>query len=276
MSTCKYCGQKVGFFKNAHKECEAAYETGKANLVDLISQSINEGTDFSTFETKVGSLAQNAYIKAAELSELYGQGFDKSIESFLDDGVITVEEEEKIANFKSHFKFNDTILDKKGSLQKIVKALVLRDVLEDKTASRLNISGNLPFLLQKDETVIWLFQEVECYEQRTRTTYEGRSQGVSIRVAKGVYYRTGSFKGNPVVSEHAVSLGTGIMALTNKNLFFGSASKTFKIPYNKLISITPYSDGIGLQKDGVSARPQIFKPLDGWFAYNLIANLSKR
>jgi hypothetical protein len=37
--------------------------------------------------------------------------------------------------------------------------------------------------------------------------------------------------------------------------------------------MTQYSDGIGLQKDGVSAKPQIFKGLDKWFTYNVISNL---
>jgi len=274
MSSCKYCGQNAGLFKSVHKECVTAYETGKVSIVDMIGLAICEGADFKTLEAEVSKVAAKSYIKPDELSELYCLGFDKSIESFLEDGVVTVEEEQKIENFKNHFTFPDDVLDKRGSLQRLVKSLILRDIFENKMPSRLNISGDLPFLLQKDENVIWLFQGVECYEQRTKTTYEGRSQGVSVRIAKGLYYRTGSFKGNPVMSEHAVLLGTGIIALTNKNLYFGSDSKTFKTPYNKLISITPYSDGIGMQKDGVSAKPQIFKPLDGWFAYNLISNLS--
>ena len=36
----------------------------------------------------------------------------------------------------------------------------------------------------------------------------------------------------------------------------------------------PYQDGIGLQKDGATAKPQIFKNIDGWFTYNAISNLT--
>ncbi len=275
MSTCRLCGQKAGLFKSVHKECIIAHETGRSAIVNIIIEAICEGKDFPNLEKEVTNLATNSFISPDELNDLYKQGFDKSIESFLEDGIITVEEEKKISKFKNHFSLFDFVLDNSGSFQKVIKSLILRDVFEDKIPSRINISGDLPFLLQKDESVIWIFQEVECHEQRTKTTYEGRSQGVSIRIAKGLYYRTGSFKGHPVISEHSVLLGTGIIALTNKNLYFGSNSKTFKTPYSKLISITPYSDGIGMQKDGASAKPQIFKPLDGWFAYNLITNLSK-
>jgi hypothetical protein len=52
--------------------------------------------------------------------------------------------------------------------------------------------------------------------------------------------------------------------------------KNFRIEFNKIITMTKYEDGIGLQKDWVSAKPRIFKNLDGWFAYNAISNLNKK
>ena len=147
MSTCRFCGQKAGLFKNVHKECMIAYETGTPAVVNMVSQAICEGSDFSRLESDVKNLATNSFIKEHELTELYYHGFDKSIESFLDDGVITVEEEQKILNFKKHF--NDLSLDNSDSFQKVVKSLVLRDVMESKLPARLDISGDLPFLLQK-------------------------------------------------------------------------------------------------------------------------------
>ena len=70
-----------------------------------------------------------------------------------------------------------------------------------------------------------------------------------------------------------VNYGSGIMAFTNKHLYFESPSKTFRTAAKKIVSITPYDDGIGVQKDGVTAKPQIFETGDGWFTYNLAQNL---
>jgi hypothetical protein len=64
-----------------------------------------------------------------------------------------------------------------------------------------------------------------------------------------------------------------MLALTNKHLYFSSGLKSFRIKYEKIISIDPYSDGIGITKDGVTAKPQIFKNIDGWFIYNYIQNI---
>lgn len=275
MGICKFCGQKAGLFSSSHKNCENSYLNGKREIVNKISNAINSETEFSNFDLEIQKFAVSSFIKKEELPELYGLGFDKSVEDFLEDGVLSEDEEQKIKAFKSHFNFEQNILDKKGSLQKVVKALILRDVFDGKIPeSRLDFKGNLPFLLQKGETLIWVYQDVELYEQKTVTTYQGKSQGVSVRVAKGLYYRTGSFKGNPVKSEQTVFHGKGILALTNKQLYYTSPGKTFKTPYSKIISLTQYSDGIGIQKDGTS-KPQILKDLDGWFAYNLISNLSQ-
>lgn len=276
MGTCKFCGEKAGLFSSSHKNCATSYLNGKSAIVNKIANAISNKTEFPDFDKEVQQLAITTFIKKEELPELYSLGFDKSVEAYLEDGILSTEEEQKITAFLGYFNFDQNIIDKRGSLQKVAKASILRDVLEGKIPeSRLNLQGNLPFLLQKGETLIWVFQDVEFYEQKTITSYEGRSQGVSVRIAKGLYYRTGGFKGNPVKSEETVLQGKGILALTNKQLYYTSPGKTFKTPYAKIISLNQYSDGLGLQKDGVSAKPQILKGLDGWFTYNLISNLSQ-
>jgi hypothetical protein len=271
---CKFCGQPAGFLRSVHKECELAHSNALLSIPNEISQSITSTSDFSNLNNEITSLAKTAYVNQNELSELYSLGFDKAVETFLDDGVISKDEEEKISGFKKYFNLDQNVLNKNGSFEKVAKGLILNDIFQGKLPdNRLDIAGNSPFLLGKDETLIWIFQSVEFYEQRTKTTFEGKSQGISIKIAKGVYYRTGQFKGNPITNTQMTLIGNGIFALTNKNMYFASASKSFKTPYSKLISMTQYSDGIGLQKDGVSAKPQIFKGLDGWFTYNVISNL---
>ena len=40
MSTCKYCGQKAGFFKKVHSECELLHSNGKAIIINDICESL--------------------------------------------------------------------------------------------------------------------------------------------------------------------------------------------------------------------------------------------
>jgi hypothetical protein len=277
MSDCIYCGQSAGFLKSKHQVCEMNHQSGSLQIIESIKNAIMSNSDYYKLENDVKNIVSKSFIKPLELNDLYTKGFDIAVDFFLNDGIIKTDEELKIYKFRSHFNFNQEIVDKNGSLQKIVKSSILRDIIDGKTpAAKMNIQGNLPFLLQKSESLIWIFKNVDFFEQRTQTEFQGRSQGLSFRIAKGVYYRTGTFKGHPVKTEEMKYICNGLVGLTDKNIYFSSTMKNFKISYNKIVTLDPYEDGLGIQKDGASSKPQILKGLDSWFTYNLISNLNNQ
>ena len=69
---------------------------------------------------------------------------------------------------------------------------------------------------------------------------------------------------------------SGALGVTTKHLYFSSARKSFRIPYAKIVTFTPYSDGIGVCRDAATARPQVFVSGEGWFIYNLVKNLAQQ
>ena len=97
----------------------------------------------------------------------------------------------------------------------------------------------------------------------------------SVRIARGLYYRTGAFKGERVQSTETVYADTGLLGATTEHLYFAGPNKGFRIRYDRIVAFEPYSDGIGVQRDAASARPQRFMTGDGWFAYNLVVNLAR-
>jgi len=117
-----------------------------------------------------------------------------------------------------------------------------------------------------------VFQGVQYYEQKNRREYVGGSTGVSVRIAKGVYLRTSAFKGRPVDRLETVHFGTGILAVTNKHIYFSGEEKKFRVRLDKIVTFEPFSDGIGIQRDAATAKPQTFLTGDGWFTYNLVQN----
>jgi hypothetical protein len=151
----------------------------------------------------------------------------------------------------------------------------LREILEGKVPTRAKVDGNLPFNFLKTESLVWVFHDVRYIESRVSRQYVGGSRGVSVRVMKGVYYRTGTFRGRPVETTETVDLGTGLFAITTKHLYFDGSQKSFRVPYTKIVSFEPFSDGIGIQRDAASAKPQIFVTGNGWFVYNAVVNLAK-
>ena len=57
-----------------------------------------------------------------------------------------------------------------------------------------------------------------------------------------------------------------------RDFYFHSPAKAFRIRHDKIVTIVPYSDGIEVQRDAATAKPQKFVTDDGWFLYNVVQN----
>lgn len=275
MGQCIYCEKPAGFLRSKHKECHQQYQDSKKQVLALVRNVGSNGGDMQQLETKIEQIAANGFIDRPGLHSLVATGWEHAVETAFDDGILTEQEEQALSELKNHFSLSQQVLDKNGSYSKLVKGAVLRDIMDGNLPERMNVDGNLPFNLQKTEKIVWVFQNVNYYEEKTRTRYVGGSQGVSIRVARGLYYRTGAFKGERVQTSETIHADTGLLGVTNKHIYFVGPSKRFRIAFNKIVSFEPFSDGIGVQRDAQTAKPQSFQTGDGWFTYNLITNLAQ-
>ena len=244
---------------------------GHATIVNEIVSASSKLDDLVGIQQKVRHISNLYGMSGEETRNSIIEAWRKIIDKALEDGVIS-EEEEKVLDFLSD-TFEIVQEDDSTYMMKITKSLVLRDILSGIISKRVNITINFPVIMQRGEEPIWIFNNVDYYEDRNRRHYEGGSAGMSFRVAKGVYFRTGSFKGYPVDTTETVNIGCGSLLITNKHLFWLSSLKAVKIPVKRIICVNPCSDGIIVQKDGATAKPQYFKLEDPWFACNLISNL---
>ena len=275
MGTCIYCGQPAGLLKKQHRECSVRYQEGWSKMVTTARTALAEESDLAQIEPQLLTVAKEHCVPVVHLREALLQAFDSAVSGFLEDGLLTESEEERLIRFQRHFELSQEELDRSGVFMKLAKAAVLRDLMSGVVRERFNVSGGLPFNLQKGEKLIWLFTNVAYLTQHTRIHYEGRSSGVSVRIAKGVYYRTGAFQGYPVQTTYTSHEATGALGVTTKHLYFAGAAKALRLPYAKIVSLLPFSDGIGVHKDAVSAKPLYFITGDGWFTYNLLSNVSQ-
>lgn len=94
-------------------------------------------------------------------------------------------------------------------------------------------------------------------EETTKTRYVGGSRGVSFRIAKGVYYRVGNFKGERVTERFKQMTDSGTLYVTNKRVIFVGAKKNITYPFNKIINITKFDDAIQFQKEN-ETKPKYF------------------
>ncbi len=275
MGKCRYCGEDAGLLRREHRDCRIAHGQGRERITGLVLKAASDGHVNEGLRREIGDIARDSHISSGDLREQVSEGWSAAVDHALDDHVISEQEEENLHQLQNLFQLSDHELDRKGTLTRLNQACVLRDILNGELPKLKVEGGPLPFNLMKSESLVWVFQGVEYYEQKTRTQFQGGSQGMSFRVAKGVYYRVGGFRGERVQTNETVHAGTGLLGVTTKHLYFSGGNKHFRIRYDRMVVIEPYSDGIGVMRDAQSARPQAFVTGDGWFVYNLVSNLAQ-
>lgn len=115
-------------------------------------------------------------------------------------------------------------------------------------------AGNLPELeadinLMKSEKLHFR-EHATWYEERVQTTrvnYGGLNY--RIRIAKGLSYRIGTIKPERIRSTELQAIDEGTVYLTDKRVIFVAEHGTKTIQLSKILSFTPYIDGVAIHKD---------------------------
>ena len=219
---------------------------------------------------------QEARLDFHQRRRILIRAWEAAVEGALEDELLSLDEENALAKYAAHFGLKQHDLDGNGVQTSLVQAAVIRDVTRGIVPQRQRVNGAVPFNLMKSEQLVWVIQGVDYLETVVRRERRGTSHGVSIRVARGLYYSPRQFRSRPIEWEETVHADTGMLGLTTKHLYFAGARKKFRVRYDKIVSFEPYEDGFGIMRDAQTAKPQTFRTGDGWFAYNLAANLAQR
>lgn len=274
MGKCKYCHRDAGWFQHSHSECEKKYNDGKLKLRNILMSCFSNLQDFYCREQEINEIISSSYIDEATKEKIFVDVLDDVIEKYLEDNIINDAEKQSVARFIQFSQIPQAILNQHHSIEKMLQADVIQDILNgNKPSPKITIAGNFPFMLSRNETMIWLFRDIIFYEQKIKREYVGRSSGISVRVAKGIYYRTGGFRGHPVETTYMQRISVGSVCLTDKHIYFSSPEKSFRLSFDKIINIDTYSNGVGLQKNGANSKPIFLEGINSWFVYNVIMNL---
>jgi hypothetical protein len=218
-----------------------------------------------------------------------GAIYSKSMNDIIADGIFDQSEEDFLTKLQNELKLSDDLVNKiseelrgkfvqdfydkvlsderlspleEQQLESIGKNLNIKVQVDDKTKSTLDRyklywiieNGEIPEInvtlsLEKNEKC-YFHTDSEWYEMRTvtqRVNYSGTS--ASIKIMKGVRYRVGSIKPQITTSEQLKQIDYGTIYLTNKRIILIGQHKNSNIKLQKVLSFTPYSDGVEISKD---------------------------
>lgn len=120
----------------------------------------------------------------------------------------------------------------------------------------------MPMPPYQHETCHWIERGSNYYEEQTHRMRVGQHAGVSFHMGQGVRYHTGTSASQSYPVTHEVHVDTGQLIITSHRVAFIGSHRSFSIRYRKILAIHPYSNGFQIQKDGVTAKPQMFATAD--------------
>lgn len=213
-------------------------------------------------------------MAASDINDAYLYVLNKAASNFMKNGLISDSDQQKIDDYVHHLNLpiNNLPAQYQGSdISKITQSSILknlqRGIIPQQTFSA-------PIMLSRGESVIWCYHGVTMYQEKTERQYQGRRRGMSFRIMKGMYYHTGGNTVKPIEHTYMENKGVGTLYITNKHIIYQGDTAAQKIPYTKLIGVTPYSDGIEVHREGANAKRLTFQGFDSWFFMNVISCIS--
>ncbi len=272
MADCRYCGKPAGFLRHQHPDCRRRHDEAAAKIPDFFVKALQSPMSGSRFRETIDQAAAQNFVPSAERDELVRRGLGAMIKGALAGGILTDAEDERINEFQHDFGMPLSALGDEGSA--LAKARILR-ALDAGQIPPVNVivEGALAPRLETDERALWSFDDARYLTFRSRTHYVGGSTGISVRVMRGVYYRVGGFRGEPIKTDFLSNEDSGSLTIAQRNVYFVGTRRALKIPVRKIASAQLYSDGIEILLNGVSAKPAFFMIGDAPFAANLLARL---
>lgn len=235
-----------------------------------IAEYFTGRTDINTARAAINQVTSALPISNDALQEAYLYMLDKAATNYLKDGLLSPQEEQRVSTYTSTFNIPTNNLPANyqgGNIAKMSQASILSNLQRGVLPPQNTF---VPIMLGKGETILWQYSDVKLFEEKVQREYHSNRGGLSVRICKGVYYRPSTGRMKPVEHSYMNLEGTGELYITNKHLIFNSPTKGVKIPYSKIIGVTPYSDGLEVNRDGNTKR-LILQGFDSWFVMNVLS-----
>lgn len=209
-----------------------------------------------------------------ERKQITKESFLHALSHLVDDVEISPEYRDYLISFEKKFITQEVRISQFPIYKEYIKNVVLSSVLRGELPKKGTITmTGCPINFEVDEEILWVFNSVTSYQEVTKTINVGASQGLSVRIARGIYYRVGAFRGEPISTSSLKPLYYGDMIITNKNVYFYSTQKSVKYPYDKILAYVPFEDAIGIQQTRANSKTIYYKGVDGRYAFNLLTNI---
>jgi hypothetical protein len=227
-------------------------EQQKQQIREAMLAAVRDGVITNDELRQIIDLCNNSQLTYEELYHIRVEAFHAAVNLAISDRRITDAEEKSLHHIHAALQLpNEVFADAASKIYKY------RQLYELERGNLVCFPAN-NIMLKPGENCHWFATAILIEERVVSRRTVGSSRGVSVRIMKGVSYRIGSSKGQLISETGLVPVTSGVLYVTNKRMVYSGERKSFEIPYNKLIDMELYSDGM---KFSVTNRqkPYIFR-----------------
>lgn len=227
-------------------------DIAKRSLENLLLRATEDKRFDETEKAEMKALIDIFNLSENEAEKVYSQALTKALSNYISeavrDGDWSPEEEETLLKFAEEFNVKPNL---DPDTQKLLNRLRL--VWEAQHGKLPSIPVNIK--LQRGEVCHFhtVARLAEWKKEVVSQSYSGPR--ISFRVAKGIYLSHGTYKRHREVREVLKEIDQGDLYLTNKRALFKGSRKSISLPFNKIIDVDLYTDGVYLYKE--SGKPVI-------------------
>ena len=246
----------MGFLSGLSDKIAAArqHSKDKKELLDEIVRDAAKGNLTDLEMNEIHARYKQLGLSPDDLRGARADAYSAALHAAENDGVVTAEKEVALGKLQQFLMIPDSEI----TTQK--KELARRRLLweiQNGTPPAINVAN---LILQKGETPYWSESASLLEERVVNRRYEGGSQGMSFRIARGVYYRVGAQRGNLIVDKAVLPVSSGAFVITSKRVIFQGDAKSFALRLDKLLSLNLFRDGIRFSDD--KGKPRMIKFAD--------------
>lgn len=204
--------------------------------------------------------------ESAERHKQAVNAFWNMIDDALADGKLTQVEVDNIVGFANA---NGVSLNGPGGTL-LRKAVYLQTLLNG-VPRQAPVAPPAGIAWEPGERFLYAWTSVTISEYQTQKHYVAGTASVSVRVCKGVYVRSGGVRGHVESSKDFVRLGSGAVAVTNRNIYIMAPTEPIKAALKTLATVRTFKNGVVLS---FSSRRKMLTldANDHWFMSNVIMN----
>ncbi len=287
MGICRYCHQKAGWFNDAHDACAEKARAGIESVKKCMADAVIEDKRYHDVSATIDRLAADAAILQDQVQAALKKGWSQGAEQrskaqpISDEEYLAILDIYRAAGLAAGSTGDSWIFKTPAALALFYSNktwTVLHDRIRPYEVATEPPPGFLPneavpgviftinptsFNLQAGEVRVWGLPNVFLKQAVTTTAYVGGHSGASVRVASGLWYRFGGLRGHKEQSTSVRDLDCGELLITTRAIYYsgratGGSGVNFRLPFNQIIQFKPYSDAVGICKNG--AREQILAP----------------